>query len=331
MIEGRKPPRRILVVSLDNLGDLVFASALTPPLHKAFPEATIDVWCKKYTSAIAPLIPYVGDVIAADPLWAVSRTAPRPSVVEFLRSVATVRRGKYDVAILSAAPWRTAAVVAMARIPVRIGMARHRNSPFLTHVLPPEDVRKPVVQEQARLLAPLGISTGELRYQLDLGPLEMERDEIAGRATPEFVALHPFAGSSLRRVPLAEWLRLAVSLHERGDRVLWVGTPVELSEMRRGHPQAPGLYVDQLGDGSTWATAAAVSLAKAFVGHDSGPLHVANALGIAVVGIFAPGQPERTFPQGTGPSRVLYSPTPAGITADQMLRELDALLVSSAA
>lgn len=331
VIDRRNPPRRILVVSLDNLGDLVFASALTPPLRNAFPEATIDVWCKKYTSAIAPLIPYVGHVIAADPPWAVSRTAPRPSVVEFLRGVAAVRRGTYDVAILSAAPWRTAAMVAITRIPVRIGMARHRNSPFLTHVLPAEDVRKPVVQEQGRLLAALGISTGELHYRLDLGPLEMVRDEIARRAATEFVALHPFAGSSLRRVPLAEWIRLAASLHERGDRVLWVGTPVELSEMRRLYPQAQGLFVDHLGDGSTSATAAAVSLAKAFVGHDSGPLHVANALGVAVVGIFAPGQPERTCPQGTGPSRVLYSPTPAGITADQMLRELDALLVSSAA
>lgn len=331
MIERRNPPRRILVVSLDNLGDLVFASALTPPLRNAFPEATIDVWCKKYTSAIAPLIPYVTDVIAADPPWAVLRPAQRPSAAEFLRSVAAVHRGKYDVAILSAAPWRTAAAVAITRIPVRIGMARHRNSPFLTHVLPAEDVRRPVVLEQGRLLAALGISTDELHYRLDLGPLKMVRDGIARRAATEFVALHPFAGSSLRCVPLSEWLRLAASLHERGDRVLWVGTPFELTEMRRAHPQATGLYVDQLGDGSISLTTAALSLAKAFVGHDSGPLHVANALGVAVVGIFAPGQPERTFPQGTGPSRVLHSPTPAGITADRMLRELDALLVSSAA
>jgi hypothetical protein len=49
-----------------------------------------------------------------------------------------------------------------------------------------------------------------------------------------------------------------------------------------------------------------------------------------VVGVFAPGQPERTFPQGVGPSRMIYSPTPDEITADRMLREIDALLVSSA-
>jgi ADP-heptose:LPS heptosyltransferase len=323
-------PRRILVVSLDNLGDLVFASALTPPLRRAFPETAIDVWCKRYTSPIAPLIPHVSNVIAADPPWAVARSSPRPSVREFLRSMTTVRRAQYDVAILSAAPWRTAAAVALTRIPTRIGMARHRNAPFLTHTLPAEDVRKPVLLEQARLLAPLGVSTGELRYRLELGPLESAREVMARRVAPEFVALHPFAGSALRCVPLPEWIRLADSLHARGDRVLWVGTSRELTRLRRVHPPE-GMYADQLGDGSISQTAAAVSLAKAFVGHDSGPLHVANALGVAVVGVFAPGQPERTFPQGTGPSRVLYAPTPAGITADQMLRELDAVLVSSAA
>ena len=46
-------PERILIVALDNLGDLVFASALTPPLREAFPDATIDVWCKSYTAPVA--------------------------------------------------------------------------------------------------------------------------------------------------------------------------------------------------------------------------------------------------------------------------------------
>ena len=73
------------------------------------------------------------------------------------------------------------------------------------------------------------------------------------------------------------------------------------------------------------ASAAALSLAELFVGHDSGPLHVAAAFGVPVVGVFAPGQPDRTFPQGTGPSRMMHRPSPAGITAATILREIDAL------
>jgi hypothetical protein len=50
---------------------------------------------------------------------------------------------------------------------------------------------------------------------------------------------------------------------------------------------------------------------------------------VPVVGVFAPGQPNRTFPQGMGPSRIIRRPTPAGITAGTMLHELDALDLST--
>ena len=78
-------------------------------------------------------------------------------------------------------------------------------------------------------------------------------------------------------------------------------------------------------------SAAALSLASIFVGHDSGPLHIAGAFGVPVVGIFAPGQPDRTFPQGIGPWRMIARPTPAGITAATILGEIYALSIPSLA
>jgi ADP-heptose:LPS heptosyltransferase len=326
---ARDSVQRILIVALDNLGDLVFASALAPPLHDAFPGATIDVWCKEYTAPIAPLIPFVHDVIAADPFWAVPAHRPRPPMRPFLRSVAAVRQRGYDVAILTGAPWRTAAAVAATGIRMRVGLSRHHNSRFLTHVLPAEDQHKPVLLEQARLLATLSVESPNPRYKLDATPLDALRRDLAGRL-PSFIALHPFAADSRRCVALDEWVRVAHVLDTRGLTTLWIGTSRELDDLRNAGGAVPGHFIDRLGDGSLTATATALSLAMLFVGHDSGPLHLANAFGTPVVGVFAPGQPERTFPQGTGPSRMLYSPSPTGIDADQMLREIDALLVSSA-
>ena len=119
---------RILLVALDNLGDLVFASALAPPLHQAFPNAVIDLWCKRYTSSVGALVPHVHTVIASDPFWAVAPGHRRPPVWPMLRSIGVARRGRYDIAVLSEAPWRVAAAVAAAGIPMRIGLARHRNA-----------------------------------------------------------------------------------------------------------------------------------------------------------------------------------------------------------
>ena len=330
MNELQTPIHRILLVALDNLGDLVFASALTPPLAQAFPDASIDVWCKAYTAPVASLIPYVHNVIAADPFWAVPRHRPRPPILPFLSSIRKVRESRYDVAILSEAPWRVAAAVAAARVPVRIGLARHRNQRFLTRVLAAEDHRKPVVQEQSRLLTPLGIQPVAPRYQLDVSRFGAVRDDIGRKLPSSFAALHPFAAQSNRCVPIVEWIQLADALQARGLAVVWIGTRNELTTLRQGHLARRELFVDQLAGGSLIGSAAVLSLAQLFVGHDSGPMHVANALGVPVVGVFAPGQPERTFPQGVGPSRVIYSPTPAGITATDMLRGAESLLVSSA-
>jgi ADP-heptose:LPS heptosyltransferase len=328
-VTGVPEPRRILLVSLDNVGDLVFASALTPPLHRAFPNATIDLWCKQYSADIGALIPHVRDVIAADPFWAVPIHLSRPPMGPFLRSIAEVRRRRYDVAVLSESPWRVAAAVAAARVPVRIGLARRRNRAFLTHVLPAADEHKSVLVEQARLLTALGIQSNDPRYRLDASKLEEARAQLAPVLPPRFAALHPFAGARDRCVPLSEWTRVACELTARGLPVLWFGLPSELSELRASVAHPPGFYVDTVSKGSFTIAAAAMSLASVFAGHDSGPLHVAGAFGLPVVGVFAPGQPSRTFPQGVGPSRMLYDPSPAAITADAILREIDALTSAS--
>ena len=320
-----KPPRNILLVALDNLGDLVFASALVPPLHEAFPNATIDVWCKRYTADVARLIPHVRDVIAADPFWAAHPMMPRPGVAPFLRSVADVRARKYDVAVLSEAPWRVAAATAAAGIPMRVGLARRRNSVFLTHVLPAADVDKPVLVEQARILSAFALTPPNPRYRLDQTRLGETLDKVRRVLPDRFIAIHPFAAARNRCVPLTEWTQVAFALVSRRLPVLWIGTQAELNELRQlTHPH--GYYADEIGRGSLSSSAAALSCASLFVGHDSGPLHIAGAFGVPVVGVFAPGQPLRTFPQGVGPSRMIAHRSPEEIDAAMILHEIDSLV-----
>ncbi len=320
-------PERILIVALDNLGDLVFASALAPPLREAFPDATIDIWCKSYTAPVAALVPHVRRVIAADPFWSPPLGQARGPMLRFFCAMNEVRQGRYDVAILSEAPWRTAAAVAAAQVPVRIGLARHRNDTFLTHVLAAQDPQQPVVREQGRLLKAFGIDARARFYRLDPTPLADIVRSIGETLPRVFVAVHPFAGDRARCVSLAEWAKVAFQLHALGIPALWIGTPEELTELRASHPHPPGFYSDKLGDGSLAPTAAALSRATCMAGHDSGPLHMAAAFGVPVVGIFAPGQPERTFPQGAGVWRLLHRPTPTEITAAMIVRELEELQV----
>jgi len=316
---------RILLVSLDNLGDMVFASALAPPLRERFPKATLDIWCKEYTADVARLVPGVNDVIGSDPFWDRAPGRAKGSRAAFLRAMRTVRSRRYDVALLAAAPWRTAAAVAATRIPVRIGLRRRKNRAFLTDALPEENPREPVLSELARLLEPLGINALPLRYRLDPASLTTRRTRLMATIPDSYVALHPFASKQNRCVALPVWIDLARRLSQRWASILWIGSPSELDALRTGAIDPAWRFIDRDSDGTLADTAAALWGAKQFIGHDSGPLHIAGAFGVPVLGIFAPGEPLRTFPQGVGPARMLARPSPNGITVNDILREIDAL------
>jgi ADP-heptose:LPS heptosyltransferase len=326
----RRIPRRILVVSLDNLGDLVFASALLPPLRESFPSAYIGVWCKEYASGLGPLLPVVDVIYSADPFWDQAPGGRKGSFRAFVATALAVRRARFDTALLCFAPWRTAAAVAATGIPVRIGLERRRNQRWLTEILPAEERHKPVLSEVARLLEPLGAGTTDLRYRLDASASESDRAlaELSLSDTP-FVALHPFAGSQSRCVELSHWLRTAEDLSSLGLAIFWIGTPKELQQVRETSIKPERWrYSDTLRGSSLTLMAQAISAAKLFMGHDSGPLHIAAALGVPSIGVFAPGEPTRTFPQGRAKWRLIARSSPLDVTADDMIREARSMLQS---
>ena len=327
----RERPQSILVVALDNLGDLVFASALLSPLREQFPAAHIAVWCKEYSSGLAPLLPTVDAVYSADPFWDRAPGRGKGSVRRFLSVAAAVRRAKFDTAILCFAPWRTAAAIAATGIPVRIGLARHRNRRWLTQTLPAEDRAKPVVQEIMRLVEPLGIRGAAPRYRLDASHLTTELATVnKSMSNDGYVVLHPFAAKNDRCVALDEWVRVANELSSWGMLILWIGNSRELERLReRGDARQEWRYSDTLFKGELTLASVAIGNAKLFVGHDSGPMHIAAALGVPTLGVFAPGEPKRTFPQGSGQWRMVSRASPIEITARDILDEARTLLGSA--
>ncbi len=318
-------PSRILLVSLDNVGDLVFASALAPALRERFPQATLDVWCKEYAADVARLIPGVAHIVASDPFWDRAPGKSKGKLAPFLRAMRDIRRARYDLAVLASSQWRVAAALSLVGVPARMGRQRKGSQRWLTHVLPEEDRSRPVVAELGRMPHALG-GTPRPHYRLDPAALTERRAFFASLITgPRRVALHAFAGSRARCVATPVWRALGDTLARRGVDVVWIGSGTELAEIRASTASPRWYFADAVGNGSLFDSAALISMCDAFVGHDSGPLHIAAGLEIPVLGIFTPGEPQRTFPQGPGVSRLIARASPAGVTAEMMLAELELL------
>ncbi|MDQ6888139.1 MAG: glycosyltransferase family 9 protein [Gemmatimonadota bacterium] len=321
-------PSSILLVCLDNAGDLVFSSALTRPLRERFPRARLGLWCKAYAQEVGALFPDIDELFASDPFWDRSPGRGKGSRRLFVRTLLAVRSRRYDCAIITSPQWRACAAVWASGIASRIALARHRNAPFLTTVLPAEDRSQPIVSELSRLLVPFGIARHDLRYELEPGKLDLRIAALrAVLGSDPFVMLHPFASVPERRAPLPIWLELAVAMPSRGLAVLWNGSSRELDLLRAEASARPEWrYIDRVSPGSFADAAAAASIARLYIGNDSGPLHVSNALGTACVGVFPPSLYPRTRLQGVGESREVVTSSPEAVTTKAILAAVDGLL-----
>jgi ADP-heptose:LPS heptosyltransferase len=314
------------MVALDGLRELVLASALTPLLRSRYPNAELTVWCGEQTSAIAGLMPGVDRVEAADPCWEGPRDRPTGSVVAFAGSLSRLRRHKFDVAVIGSARARTSAAVSLTGAKTRIGHASAWGSRWLTEALPAADETKSALLEMARLLDPLGVRLPRvLQYSLRPEALTNRIERLRPLLGPRPVALYPFASNAAHAAPLKQWIRVAVAMARRGFDPLWIGTARQLREIHRVVGSSAWTFVDRIGDSTLAETAAALSLARLFIGHDSGTLHLAAALGVPVAGVFTPGETGRAYPAGTGESRLLLRRSPEGVTAEQILEVVDDL------
>ncbi|MFZ5760169.1 MAG: glycosyltransferase family 9 protein [Thermodesulfobacteriota bacterium] len=300
-----------MIVCLDNLGDLVFSTALIAPLRERFPDMTLGLWCKAYTAAIASCYPGQPVTYAANPVWDARPETGNASYLSFFSTLLAIRKARYDIAIIVGTNWRPALSSWLAGIDTRIGYTGRKAAVFLSHPVRRPDRQKAVVSELLRLLQPLHIAAEQGHAVLDGSRVPpLEACGITTFQPGRYVAVHPFALSRRRCLPFVHWQEIVDRLAHAGIRPVIVGTRSEQEHFTRACPHlARQLFAAEHGITTLTQTVALIAGAKAFVGHDSGPLHIASALGRPVFGLYLPGEPQRTFPQGRGPAEVFYRPT----------------------
>lgn len=306
--------RKIIIISLDNLGDTVFASSIVSPLKNALPKAEIYFFSKEYSSGIVPLIAGLSGSFSADPFWDTSPHRPKGDMFKFLSALKEAHGHGFDLALSLSHSWRESLCAKFCAKSV-ISFPKAPN---------PE---RPVLEPLSQILKSLDIHA-TLRPELNPAPLLQRKKLIRARieSPRPLAALHPFAGDIRRCVNLREWKTVSEKLQKRGFFILWIGSGLELKRLRLEIGENPGeASLDQIGDGSVLDLAAVLSLSSFLIGHDSGPLHLGNALGTPAVGIYSPGQPKRTFPQGLGIWEMLERPSPKTVSAIDILSSVEKL------
>ena len=284
---------RRLVIAPNWIGDAVMSLPFLRALARSDPAGTLAVLARRGPAAI-----YRAEGSARAIL-------PRST---FLGEALAMRRGDFDEAWLLPNSYRAALLALASGARRRIGYATEGRGWLLTDAPPPPPSTDHQLRDYDALLALRGIppDLDPPRLPMPAASLARAHDALeAARIRPGFAALCPGSAFALsKRWPPERYAALADALASRGlpPAVLVGPGETELAARvaaeARSRPPALGADLDPV------ELAASLSLARIAITNDSGPMHLAGAVGTPVVALFGATDPGRTGPSGS-PSRVL--------------------------
>jgi lipopolysaccharide heptosyltransferase I len=314
---------RIALIKLGALGDLLYAFPLVSALKTARPAARLTWIVEERFRDVPRLHPGVDQVLTIDTRrWRHQlRRREWRAVWTELTSFRRLVRGQFDVALDVQGLMKSAAVAWITRAPVRIGFARADcrealGARGLTHQAAPAGAVH-VVRKNMGLLTVLGLPTEPVRFQIAIQPADdwwvhhlfaLHGIEEGTRT----VLLHPGAGHPAKRWPVSRFIEVAEQLAGcPAVRLLWTAGPDESGLLQSVAERLPrSLVVTPPGIGTL---AALVRRCSLVIAGDTGPLHLAAALGRPTVALYGPSDPLHAGPAGVG-HQVLKHPCPCGWT-----------------
>jgi lipopolysaccharide heptosyltransferase I len=304
---------KILIVKVSALGDVIHTLPALTILRRRYPEAQITWLAEPGAAELIRGHPALNRVI----LWPRGdwqRYGCSGKLVRLARSVRAfvreLRDTRYDLIIDFQGSLKAALWVALARGPRKAGYGpgmHHDEYSWLVHNerVPAVSNEIHAVERNLLLLEGLGIPRLPLIYDLAVPP---EADQEAGAllaaaglsADTPFVAIHPRSRWRTKNWPPERFAHVAEGLHAHGLSVVWTGGPDDRADVDAICAALPGRAIRVDGQTPLKTLAAIFRRAQVVLSTDTGPIHIAVAVGTPVVGLFGPTSPASTGPYGEG-------------------------------
>ncbi len=274
--------KRIAILKPSALGDIVHALPVLSALRGRFPDARITWVVNKAYESLLIGHPHLTETLPFD--RGAFKADPRKAVTYSLRFADELRRRRFDLVIDLQGLLRTGLMCAATGAPVRVGFANAREGSrhfYTRRVEVPDADRIHAVDRYWRVAEALGVGGGPKRFLVPLRQDEVDavRAELADLPRP-WVALAVGARWVTKRWPTCHFAALANRAQEAfGGSVLFVGTGEDTASSQEVARQLRGLWRDFTGRTTLPRLAALLSACDAMVANDTGPLHLAAALG----------------------------------------------------
>jgi heptosyltransferase-2 len=282
------------VIAPNWIGDSVMAIPFLRALRRQFPAQRLTILARSGPASIFLAESSANAVLTRAGLFS---------------DAVALRRAAFDEAWLLPNSFRAAFIPFSAGIPERIGYDTDHRGFLLTQAVAPPPPTEHQLRDYDCLLRARGVEPdfGAPRLNLPDAAVRRARETLERMGLPDsrLVLLAPGAAFAwTKRWPAERFARLADRLADRGFRCAVVIGPKE-EELGARVVASAQTSVPVIGsDLDPVELAALLARARVLVGNDSGPSHLAAAVGTPVVTFFGPTDPGRTEPSGT-PTRVL--------------------------
>jgi len=275
----RLEPKRIVLIKPSALGDIVHALPVLSALRQRFPKAHIAWVVQRAYESLLRGHPDLTELLLFE---------RRGGPVAFLCLLAELRERQFDLAIDLQGLLRTGTMTAATLAPIRLGLdgAREGARHFYTDILPlPGREQMHAVDRYWRVAEALSAGQSPMRF---IFPKNIAADEWAADALDRYprpwILVAPGARWETKCWPAHHFAALLADAQYRfGGTKIFVGCKSDAELVRQIIHLSPGAHVDLMGLTNLPQLVALLRIADALVSNDSGPLHIAAALGTPVV------------------------------------------------
>ncbi len=316
---------RIFVFARTGIGDIVYTIPALRALRRRFPEAHITIEAGERGHSLLRYCPYVDEV------WV--RVRPR-GLRGKLGSIWNLMRGRFDRAVILDRSDEKTLHTFLARIPERYGVRKRLFGSLLTASIPWDPNAHDMNDHFRKVVELLGCDTSDWKLELFPDPkayqsLPQKLAYAGWRGERPLVGINPGASAPERQWLPERYAQVADALQQRGARVLLLGgagdiplTEAILQTMRTEPLTLTGkLTLDEL--------IVAISGLDALISGDTGPAHLAAAVGTPVVGLYGATSARRYAP--IGDKHIIIDKSDADIPAQARMHAIQVDEVLTAA
>lgn len=299
--------KKILVVNVNWLGDVIFSSPVFRALRQHYPDAHIACMAVPRVKEILQCIDTIDEIIEYD------EEGQHKGILAKLKFVWALKHKRFDEAFFLSRSFSRVILITLAKIPRRIGYENKKRGKFLTHIvdIPAGDIHRS--EYYLNVVRSYGITVTDFTTVLNVpakedGDIQTILEANGINSTDYVIAINSGGNWDLKRWPAENISRLIDLLNNNMNaKLLLTGSEKDTELVNRvcsGLKSSPR-PVMLTGKMTLKQLLALIKRVNVFISADSGPLHMASSVGCSSIGIFGPTRPELTGPRGKKESIIL--------------------------